>query len=192
MAKWEKRFKEILSSERKKHYAVWELADNLEKIIHGFSPISREELKKEITPIIDSTELVESVISEIKYENRYEKSDCEENNMILTINITGDFKGSIVIKTGRGTRDNGTERTPIFYVSSYDKNVYSNKISEMKRMYKKYHNYSLEVIIDLFFDRQSYLSYDDRFKVYEISNKKPSSYDDSIKGYIKSYDDKKD
>jgi len=189
LAKWEKRYEEITNRERRKHNAVWRLADQLEKLIHGFSPISRKELKKEIAPVIESVELVDSVISEVKYENRYKTTECEENNMILTIDIVGDFNGSIVIETGQGTRSTETGRTPIFYVFSCDKKVYSNRISEMKRMYEKYHNYSVELLTDLFFDKQIYLNYNDYFKSYEMCDKKPSEYGDSITGNL---DNKKD
>lgn len=192
MAKWEKRCKDILDRERKKHHAVWELATKLEEVIHGFNPISREELKKEINPLIASVKLHDSVITEVKYEDRYKNNECEENQMLLTVSIVGDFSGSIVIGTCGGTRNTKTGRIPIFYVSSYDKNVYSLKMDEMKQMYRKYHKYSVESLIDLFLEKQTYFRYDDRFKSYEICNKKPSSYGDSINGYIRSYNDDKE
>lgn len=188
MAKWTKKAADIVDQEMKKHVAVLDLRSKLLELVHGFTPVDKQLLYKHVKATCDRVSLVDSKILEVDMKPLYAKSSSESEQK-FTIRIEGDFNGTIEIETGSGWRNEKSGRVNIFYVSSRNCKVYSDKEKQIEDMYSLYKDYAVENIIDLAFENKYYLDYDDRFTNYEIWKKKPSQYEDSIKGSLNHWRD---
>ncbi|MCM3109924.1 hypothetical protein [Lederbergia lenta] len=186
MSKWEERVDKIIKEEKEKHVAVYELMKQLQKYMHGFTPVDKNLLFREIKKICDETILYQSEVRSITVEPKY-KNENDEAQQIFTFNLEGDFNGSIIIETGKGWRDTKDGRINIFYVSSYDCKVNSNKEQRTKKAFEPYKHMVVEKLVDIALDNKLYITYEDTYKNYEIWHKRPSEYGDSIKGRLSSY-----
>ncbi|KON87434.1 hypothetical protein AF332_11750 [Sporosarcina globispora] len=191
MSKWEKRAKEIISNEKKKHVAVYELGKRIYKKTHGFNPVNKELLRKEIMEICNSADLIDSLVSEVDFQPRFKQSN-DESDQLITIYIEGDFNGSIKLETGGGTRNTNDGKIPIFYAWSTTSEVTSLKEQKLQEFYKQYKDSSVEKLIDLALENKYFLTYEDCYKNYEIWHKEPSQYGSSIKGELKFFDEQED
>jgi hypothetical protein len=190
LSKWESRVKKIIEDEKKKHIAVYELDKKLYEVIHGFSPVDKKLLIEVINKACSDVNLIDSEIVEISIKPRYKHSEKESYQTIM-IGIKGNFNGYIKIETGSGYRNTNEGQLDIFYIMLSDHEVVSFKEEQCRKMYKNYKDYTVEKLIDLALDNNYYLSYEDCYKNYEIWDKQPSEYSDSVKGELKVYDESK-
>lgn len=190
MSKWETRINKILNDEKQKHGAVYELNRQLYNFAHGFNPVDKILLLQELKKLCDNTSLIDSEIANVSMEPRY-KQDEKECDQIITVTIKGDFNGYIKIETGSGYRNTNEGKLDIFYVWSSSNEIVSLKEEQCRKLYKQYKHNTVEKLIDLSFEKKYYLDYEDYFKNYEIWDKAPSEYGDSIKGELKMFEEHK-
>lgn len=191
LARWELRAKEIISNEKNKHVAVYDLSKKIYEKTHGFNPVNKELLQNEIMEICNNADLIDSLVTEVVFQPRFKRSN-EESDQLITVFIKGDFNGSINLETVGGTRNTDEGRIPIFYAWSSTNEVVSLKEQKLQEYYKQYKHKSVEKLIDLALENKYFLTYEDCYKNYEIWHKEPNQYGDSIKGELKFFDEQKD
>jgi hypothetical protein len=190
MAKWEKRMQAILDGEKKKHTAVYKLTKEIQEAVHGLDTIGIKYVRPIVQRVVNNTHLIDSTVKSILIEP-YNGRNPDENQIVISLDIEGDFNGFISVETGSGYRNTDNGRIPIYYVSPYDTQVVSNKKEQVVKMYKAHQMYAITDMVDIALKSDTHLRYEDKYKNYEIWHKEPSEYGDSIKGDLKLYDEEK-
>lgn len=178
MAKWEKRLEKILKSEKEKNKSIYELKDQLYKSIHGLSPIDKKLVEDTIAKQLEGWDCTFSI------NPKYSREPENEQYLSIEVSFKNEFKSKIIIKTGGGYRNTPEGRIDIYYVMESDCTIESKNESKVINYYRKFKNDSVEKMIELVVNNNLYVEYDDYFVKYEIWNKKPSQYEDSITGYL--------
>jgi hypothetical protein len=166
------------------------LIDNISKYIHG------NEDKNTIKHINN----IKNIISEYKndnfeiidfhfYEGCY--SSYEKNKEILDNSKYNDFRFTIILKYNgycncEATIDifSGTRGSiPIYYFDPYKNNIKIKQINELELKFNELLRQGfINEIVNLAFKDEIYLNFSDNYNIYEIWDKKPSSYSNSIRG----------
>lgn len=191
MAKWQRRLDQLIKDEKEKHEAVYDLFEKVKSGVHAETKIDIDYIREKVNRLCEETKLVESHISNVRVEYAYDEN--KPQNLLIRINIEGNFKGMFTIETQAGTRGalGGNDREDIYYAAYYDCKVSSNKEEQVKRAYESLKEQNVDLLIDLAFDKKWYVKYSGRFKSYTIWDHRPKEYGDIIEGYMDTSYDKK-
>ena len=172
-----KKLQDILKRERKVPKDIETLYQKLYDNIHGNTNINTQATKKLIHKIVQENKIDNSEVTDIEIRENKPNS-CY---LHITLSIEGKYNGRINFETWSGTKTSTGE--DIYYIPSVERYYKSDLEKKILEYYKNtYPRLIEELFLDIAIDRKKYLKLDTTNNKYELWDREPSKYSDTMQG----------
>lgn len=192
---WHTRLQNILKNDiESRPKALDNLKKEIINKIHGNTNINTKSTIELLNNICEQfkNELdnIELEVTESSYNSNKDKS-IDTQFLYVDINIKGNWNGIIHLETSAGIKSSTKE--PIYYIMMSDLKIKSKIEEKIKNYYIDTYKIMIEEeFLNLATSKNMYLRLDIKGCEYELWDKKPSDYSDTMSGdykYIHKYDD---